>query len=140
MPEPSPFAILERTFELLGGQPRPLVIEGWRLGAASSASRIPISELRSLVLDPQTPRELRRGIIDAVIDRLQHQRDPWVVVLGGLLLPGMRRLAGQVELASSQAPAVHSEVEVLLRFLIATHRCPHDTRRFALQLLDLAIG
>lgn len=136
----SPFTVLEEAFALLSAEPHRLTIDGRQLGPGLPTRQIPISELRSIVVDPAAATDLQERIIQAVIDRLQQERDSWVVVLGGLLLPGLRRLADEAEQGAGQSPTCNVEVELLSRFLFATLRPPPDTHRFAMCVLQLARG
>lgn len=134
----SPFNVLEMTFEMLSAEPRPLTIDGRRLGLGLPARQIPINELRSIVVHPTASHDLQSSIVDAVIGRLEQQRDPWVVVLGGLLLPGMRRLAEQLLVSGERTPRFHVEAELLSGLLLAIRCPPNDTHRYAMHLLGLA--
>ena len=134
----SPFTILEQTFGLLSAEPYPLAIDGGQLGTGVPARQFPIGELRSIVVDPGASQDLKAAIIETVVSHLRQERATWVVVLGGLLLPAMRRLADQIPPCRGQAPAGHIEAELLSRLLLATRRPPPDTQRFAMRLLEHA--
>jgi hypothetical protein len=134
----SPFTVLEMTFAMLSAEPRPLAIDGRRLGLGLPARQIPIGELRSIVVHPTASPDLQGKIIEVVIGHLQQERDLWVVVLGGLLLPGMRRLAEQLLVSGERAPRFHVEAELLSRLLLVIRCPPNDTRRYAMHLLGLA--
>jgi hypothetical protein len=135
----SPFTTLEQTFGLLGAEPHPLAVDGRRLGPGLPARPIPLGELRSIVSHPTTSYDLQIRVLEAVIDNLRQEQAVWVVALGGLLLPGMRRLASHMTPSPRRAPASHQvEAELLSRLLFAARRQPRDTRRFALYLLELA--
>jgi hypothetical protein len=140
MARPSPFAVLEQSFALLGTDPHPLAVDGRQLGHGAPARQLPIGDLRSILVDPAAAADLHARIIAVVVGQLQQDRDPWVVVLGGLLLPAMRRLADQAVPCTGRAAALHVEAELLSRLLGATRRPPHDTRRFAMHLLQQARG
>ena len=96
--------------------------------------QIPIPELRALVTAPDASSGLQHQVIDIVLDLMRHQRATWVVVLGGLLLPGLRRLADQLT-AADQRRTDEVEAELLAHLLMATRRPPHQAHRFAMQLL-----
>jgi hypothetical protein len=133
----SPFTVLEDSFRLLDAGLHPLALDGRQLGAGLPARQIPISELRSLVMSSTATHELQDQVVGAVIERLQQEHIPWVAVLGGLLLPGMRHLAVQMAPRGRRASRRHAEVELLTRLLAATHRSPSDLRSFAMHLLNL---
>lgn len=137
---PSPFAPLETTFRLLSQQPCPVAVDGRQLGHGAPARPIPIGELRSIALHPAASHQLRDSVLDVVIASLQQpDRATWVVVLGGILLPAMRRLAHQITVASDgESGTVDVEAELLWRLVAATRRPPAATRRFAMHLLAAA--
>jgi hypothetical protein len=137
MAQSSPFAALEATFRLLSEQPCPVAVDGRQLGHGAPARQIPISELRSIALHPATSRDLQGTVLDAVIAGL-HQEEPatWIVVLGGILLPSMRRLAERTAVGSGQMSMLQIEAELLWRLVaVVTRRPPAATRRFAMHLL-----
>jgi hypothetical protein len=136
----SPFAVLDQTFALLGAEPHPLAVDGRQLGHGAPARQVPIGDLRSLLLDPTAGSDLQARVIEVVVGRLQQNRDPWVVVLGGPLLPALRHLARQATPPTARAAALRIEAELLSRLLLATRRPPHDTCRFAMHLLQQARG
>jgi hypothetical protein len=132
----TPFALLEDTFQLLGAPPHPLAVDGEQLGHGLPRRQISILELRVLVTAPAASGDLQRTVIGAVLDRIHRQRATWVVVLGGLLLPGLQCLAEQLTI-SAQRRADEIEAELLTCLLTATHRPPHQAHRFAMYLLHL---
>lgn len=137
MTGPSPFAVLEDAFRLLGTQPHPLSLDSRQLGYQLPHRQIPIVELRSILTRPTTTSDLQDDVIELVLDRMQDQRATWIVVLGGLLLPGLRRLRDQLITSDQRLPS-DIEAELLTRLLAATRRPPRDARRFAMHLLRLA--
>jgi hypothetical protein len=139
MAEQTPFSILEQTFALLGAEPHPLTLDGRLLRPELPARPIPIGELRAIVWHPATSPDLQARIIQAVVDQLRSEDAAWIVVLAGLLLPGMQCLATHTTRSASQASASHRvQTDLLTRVLFASRRPPRDTRRFAVCLLELA--
>jgi hypothetical protein len=98
-----------RFVRLLDAGPCPLALDGRQLGAGLPARQIPISELWSFAMSPTAPHQLQERIIGAVIERLQQEPIPWVIVLGGFLLPGTS--AGLPCICSSSRGSDPSPVE-----------------------------
>jgi hypothetical protein len=138
MAKTSPFAALETTFRLLSQRPYVVAVDGRQLGHGAPARQIPIGELRSIALHPAASHDLQSTVVDAVIARMQHDPATWTVVLGGILLPSMRRLAERIAAANGQTSMLGIEAEVLWRLVAATHRPPATTRQFAIHLLTRA--
>ncbi len=137
MTGPSPFTVLEDAFRLLGAQPCPLAMDGRQLGHGLPCRQIPIVELRSILTAPTASSDLQHHLIGAVLCRMHQHPATWVVVLGGLLLPGLRCVADQMT-ALDQRPASEVETELLWRLLTATRRSSRHAHRFAVSLLQLA--
>jgi hypothetical protein len=136
MARPSPFAELEITFRLLSQQPCPVAVDGRQLGPGAPGRPIPISELPSIALHPAASHQLRDSVLDMVIAGLQQpDRATWVVVLGAILLPSMRRLAESIAANVGETSTVDVEAELLWRLVAATRRSHAATRQFAMHLL-----
>jgi hypothetical protein len=138
MTRPSPFAALETTFRLLSQPPRPVAINGRRLGHGVPDRPIPISELRAIALHPAATHDLQSAILEVIIDGLPQDPATWIVVLGGILLPGMRCLAERLAVDGGEGSRLRVEAELLWRLAAATRRPPAATRRFAMCLLARA--
>jgi hypothetical protein len=138
MTEPSPFAVLEDTFQLLGAEPAPLAVDGQQLGHGLPCRQIPIAEVRALLTRPTASSELHDQGIEAVLGRMRQQRAAWVVALSGLVLPGLRCLAEQMTTSHDQRLPLDVEAALLSRLLAATRRPPPAAHRLARHLLQLA--
>ncbi len=91
-PQPSSFAALEAAFELLCAGPSPLAIDGTAFSGLPARS-IPLTELRVLLQHPATSPALRQAVIDGLFSRACQEHGAWTVGLGGVLLPGLQRIA-----------------------------------------------
>jgi len=138
MTRPSPFAVLETTFRLLSQPPHPVAINGRQLGHGAPARPIPISELRAIALHPAATHDLQSAILEVVIAGLPQDPATWSVVLGGILLPGMRCLAERLTVGGGEGSRLRVEAELLWRLAAATRRPSAATRQFAMCLLTRA--
>jgi hypothetical protein len=135
-PAPSPLDVLETTFRLLTTGPDPLALDGHTLGCGLPARPIPLDELRSILLHPSTSFPARDAALGELVRRAQTHGGAWTVGLAGVLLPGLRRVAGHL---AREFPGDTADIdaEVLTGFLEALaklHLHP-GRRRIAAHLL-----
>lgn len=135
-PAPSPLDVLETTFRLLTTSPEPLALDGATLGCGLPARLIALDELRSILLHPSTSFAARDAALAALVGRAQAHGGTWTVGLAGVLLPGLRRVAGHL---AREFPGDTTDIdaEVLTGFLEALgklHLHP-GRRRIAAHLL-----
>ncbi len=135
-PAPSPLDVLETTFRLLTTDPEPLALDGATLGCGLPARLIALDELRSILLHPSTSFAARDAALAALVGRAQAHGGGWTVGLAGVLLPGLRRVAGHL---AREFPGDTADIdaEVLTGFLEALgklHLHP-GRRRIAAHLL-----
>lgn len=91
-PSDSPFAALEATFRLLTTGPEPLTLDGRLVGPPLPPRRIPLGELRDLMLQPRVPLRVRNAAVGVLLDRAKADGGAATVALAGVLLPGLRKL------------------------------------------------
>jgi len=128
-PAPSPLDVLETTFRLLTSGPDPLALDGAVLGRGLPARPIPLDELRSILLHPSTGYAARDAAVGELVGRAQAHGGAWTVGLAGVLLPGLRRVAGHL---AREFPGDTADIdaEVLAGFLEALGKLhPHPGRR-----------
>ena len=135
-PARSPLDVLETTFRLLTAGPDPLALDGARLGHGLPPRLIALDELRSILLHPSTSFAARDAALGELVRRAQTHAGPWTVGLAGVLLPGLRRVAGNL---AREFPGDTADIdaEVLTGFLEALdklHLHP-GRRRIAAHLL-----
>src|SRR6266540_1788313 len=120
-PAPSPLDVLETTFRLLTTDPEPLALDGATLGCGLPARLIALDELRSILLHPSTSFAARDAALAALVGRAQAHGGGWTVGLAGVLLPGLRRVAGHL---AREFPGDTADIdaEVLTGFLEALVR------------------
>ena len=73
-----PFEVLDRSFQLLVGEPAPLALDGFAVDGLPNRP-IPLDELRSMLLHPSVGFDTRDTALT------------WLVGLAGVLLPGIGR-------------------------------------------------
>lgn len=135
-PAPSPLDVLETSFRLLTTGPDPLALDGHALGCGLPARPLPLDELRSVLLHPSTGFAARDAALGELVGRAQADGGAWTVGLAGVLLPGLRRVAGHL---AREFPGDTADIdaEVLAGFLEALgklHLHP-GRRRLAAHLL-----
>ncbi len=128
-PAPSPLDVLETSFRLLTTGPDPLALDGHALGCGLPARPLPLDELRSVLLHPSTGFAARDAALGELVGRAQTRGGAWTVGLAGVLLPGLRRVAGHL---AREFPGDTADIdaEVLAGFLEALGKLhPHPGRR-----------
>jgi hypothetical protein len=135
-PVPSPLDTLETAFRLLTSGPAPLALDGAQLGHDLPARPIPLDELRSILLHPATGFAARDAALADLVGPPPRRRGAWTVGLAGVLLPGLRRAAGQL---AREFPGDTADIdaEVLTGFLetLAKLHLHPGRRRLAAHLL-----
>lgn len=128
-PAPSPLDVLETSFRVLTTGPDPLTLDGRALGCGLPARPLPLDELRSVLLHPTTGFAARDAALGELVGRAQTRGGAWTVGLAGVLLPGLRRVAGHL---AREFPGDTADIdaEVLAGFLEALGKLhPHPSRR-----------
>jgi len=133
-PDSSFLDILERSFRLLVAGPAPLGVDGREIHSDLPARRIPLDELRTLLLEETTGFAVRNAALAVLIRRAKQQRGAWVVGLAGVLLPGLRRLAGRLA-RDFPGEVADIDAEVLTGFLEAVDKVQPGGEYLAARLL-----
>jgi len=108
----SPFDTLETCFRLLTEGPGPLALDGRHVGHGLPARPIPLVELRVLLQHPTATSDLQHAALRELVHLATQQHDRWMVGVAGVLLPGLRRIAGSIP-AIDQRVASHVEADLL---------------------------
>ena len=85
-----PFEVLDRSFQLLVGEPAPLALDGFAVDGLPNRP-IPLDELRSMLLHPSVGFDTRDTALTWLVGRAQAEGGAWLVGLAGVLLPGIGR-------------------------------------------------
>ncbi len=140
MPRPEwlPFDSVEISFRLLVTGPRPLSLDGRRVGHGLPARPIPLDELRSRLLHPSTSFAARDAALAVLLARAKAEGGAATVGLVGVLLPGLRHAASPLVRACPGKRA-DLEAEMLAGLLEAIRTLPADEDRVAGRLMRWAL-
>lgn len=136
MPRPQrlPFDTLDAAFRLLTTCPKPLSLDGRRVGRGLPARPIPLDELRARLLHPSTGFAARDAAIAALLARAKAEGGAATVGLVGVLLPGLRHAASPLIRACPRKRA-DLEAEMLAGLLEGIRAMPTGEDRVAGRLL-----
>ncbi|MBD2896236.1 hypothetical protein amrb99_51800 [Actinomadura sp. RB99] len=82
--------VAETTFALLTRGPAPLSVDGAVLGCGLPARKIPLDELRAILLHPATGHHTRDIVWKELIERARRKGSSWVMGCVGIALPGLK--------------------------------------------------
>jgi DNA-directed RNA polymerase specialized sigma24 family protein len=129
-----PFDVLDRSFGLLVGEPAPLALNGAAVGCGFPARRIPLGELRRLLLHPSISFDARDAALTWLIAHAQSEGGRWMVGVAGVLLPGIGRRV--YPLCRAYPRLAHDlEAEALAGLLQAVKEWPCGRDRVATRLV-----
>jgi hypothetical protein len=97
-PPQSPLADIEAAFRQASRGPDAISVDGSQLAQDLPARRIPLDELRVLLLHGAVSFETKDRVLGRVAARAQAGDDAWVVAFAGLLMPGLKRVARRLRL------------------------------------------
>lgn len=130
----SPLDTLEDAFSVLVAQPSPLALDGGALGPDLPNRALPLDELRTLLLEPSVSYETRDRAMAELLRRAKAE-PAWLVGLGGVLLPGLRRIAGMVA-KGFHGYTADLDAELLGGLIEAVHVVEPSGGRLAARLLS----
>ena len=93
-PRPTTLEAIERQFTELAAPPAPLTLDGCAIGYGLPQRPIPLDELRILLLKRQTPWPVKNAVWAELVSRAQHQREPWITAALGMMMPALKKIAG----------------------------------------------
>jgi hypothetical protein len=119
----SPLATLERCFALLTSGPGALTIDGSTVHPDLPPRPIPLDELRGLLhqLHPQA----RRSAVNLLLGQARAGNAACLVGLAGVLLPGLRHLAGQ-HTGTTKTATAEAHALTWFRATLAAHSTAAD--------------
>jgi DNA-directed RNA polymerase specialized sigma24 family protein len=129
----SPLDSADAAFRLLTRGPQPLAVDGRRIGGALPPRRIPLDELKRLLLRPSAGPRTRDAAWTVLAVRARRRGPSWVVGAVGVALPGLRRAAGKLARGYTGDPA-DIDAEVLVGFLAALRSADISRPAIALRL------
>jgi len=128
------FPELEAAFGLLSTGWAPLGVEGRAVAAEWPDRLLSVGELRARLLHPACPYPTRDRALNAVLHLARTEGEPWLLVLVGLLLPGLRRSARTLLLANPGL-AADLEAEMFTGLLTAIRTGPAVRARPGAELI-----
>jgi hypothetical protein len=129
----SPLDSVDAAFRLLTCDPRPLAVDGKRIGGGLPPRPIPLDELKRLLLHPSASAGTRDAAWAVLVHRARHDGPSWVVGATGVALPGLRRAAGALARGYQGDPA-DIDAEILTGFLAALRSVDLSRHSIALRL------
>lgn len=133
---PSPLDTLEDAFAVLVTQPAPLALDGAALGGDLPARPLPLNELRTLLLRRSTAYPTRDRAMAELLWRAKAE-PAWLVGLAGVLLPGLRRIAGRVARDFPGNSTADVDAEILAGLVEAVRSIEPCGKRLAGRLLSV---
>lgn len=116
----SPLNSADAAFRLLTQGPQPLAVDGRRIGGSLPHRRIPLDELKRLLLRPSTGVRTRDAAWAVLVTRARRCGPSWVIGAAGVAMPALRRAAGALARGYGGDPA-DIDAEVLAGFLEALY-------------------
>jgi hypothetical protein len=129
----SPLDSADAAFRLLTSGPRPLAVDGRRLGGNLPPRRIPLDELKGLLLRPSSGAATRDAAWVVLVTRARQNGPSWVIGTVGVAMPGLRRAAGKLATGYTGDTA-DIDSEVLTGFLAAVRSADLSRPAIALRL------
>ncbi|MTD58152.1 hypothetical protein GKO32_29870 [Amycolatopsis sp. RM579] len=86
----------ESAFRLLCTGPEPLAIDCERIGLGLPQERVPLVELRDVLLDRATTEAAREAVWRQLVLAAQTEDPAWVLGAVGVAMPGLRKAAGEL--------------------------------------------
>jgi hypothetical protein len=113
----SPLDTAEQAFQLLCREPRPLSVDGARLGHGLPDRHVTLVELRDLLLSPQVGLRGQDIVWRHLVGRARSGDPAWVVGAVGVAMPGLRNVAARLS-AMAHHLAADLDTELITGFLI----------------------
>ncbi len=92
----SPLAAIEASFARLTAPPSPLALDGCAIGFGLPQKLIPLDDLRILLLKRSSGWQMKDAVWSELVRRAQEIGEPWKTAAAGMMMPGLKRIAGQV--------------------------------------------
>lgn len=129
----SPLDSADFAFRALTEGPAPLALDGRYISTELPQRRIPLDELKRVLLRPSTGPAARDAAWAQLVWRARRRGPSWVVGAVGVALPGLRRAAGRLT-RGYRGDTADIDAEVLTGFLAALRTIDVAQPRIALRL------
>lgn len=116
--------------------PAPLALDGAALGGDLPARPLPLDELRTFLLRRSTAYPTRDRAMAELLRRAKSE-PAWLVGLAGVLLPGLRRIAGRVARDFPGNSTADVDAEILAGLVEAVRSIEPCSKRLAGRLLSV---
>ncbi|MEV0699082.1 hypothetical protein AB0I53_14355 [Saccharopolyspora sp. NPDC050389] len=91
---PTALEAVERRFNELTAAPAPLALDGCTIGHGLPPRSIPLDELRIILLKRQTSWHAKDAAWTELVRRAQEQGEPWITAAMGMMMPALKKIAG----------------------------------------------
>jgi hypothetical protein len=129
----SPLDSVDFAFRALTEGPAPLAVNGRRISNELPQRRIPLDELKRVLLRASASPTVRDAAWAHLVRSARRDGPPWVIGAVGVALPGLRRAAGRVT-RGYRGDTADIDAEVLTGFLAALHTVDLARPKIALRL------
>lgn len=87
---------VESAFRMLFTGPEPLAVDCARIGRGLPRRRVPLVELRDVLLDRSTTEAAREAVWRQLVLAAQTSDPAWIIGAVGVAMPGLRKAAGEL--------------------------------------------
>lgn len=129
----SPLDSVDFAFRALTEGPAPLAVDGRRISSRLPQRRIPLDELKRLLLHASASPTVKDAAWAHLVRSARHRGPSWVIGAVGVALPGLRRAAGRVA-RGYRGDTTDIDAEVLTGFLAALRTVDVTRPAIALRL------
>lgn len=98
----APLDQIQATLRLLCTTPRPLAIDGRRIGCGLPRRPIRVTELAAIMAHPSCSQEAKRRVWQLLVRRARARQPGWAIAAAGVALPGLRRAAARLPAAAGE--------------------------------------
>jgi hypothetical protein len=129
----SPLDSADAAFRLLTCGPRPLAVDGRKIGGALPSRPIRLDELKRLLLLPSAGARTRDAAWAVLVGQARHSGPAWVIGATGVAMPGLRRTAAALA-RGYDGETADLDAEILTGFLAALRSVDTSRHSIALRL------
>ena len=133
----SALTVADNVFRTLVDGPRPLAVDGRRLGWGLPRRMIALDELKVILLHPATDADARNGVWRHLVRQARTGGPAWVVGAVGVAMPALRRMAARLAV-DYQGDTADLDAELLAGFLAALRTIDLDAPKVITRLCSPA--
>lgn len=128
---------VERRFAELTSPPMSLSLDGCGVGFGLPERAIPLDELRIMLLKRRTSWQAVDAVWTELVRRAQNDGEPWITVAIGMMMPALKKIAGDVA-RNFRGDIADFDSEIVEGFLYALNTVDPCTPRVYLRLRSMA--